>query len=191
MAKFLIAIFILSCQIGMAEDDTIQTIIKYELEQKMPNGEWKVFPTVTDKSGESHAEKLNQVVESKKDGAAMCLTAAKEWAKMMEPILKKDGYRVYVTYKQRDYKFRSTNGEKRIERTVAVEIFEDNILKDPEPIDNLTTVSVNDDDSHKTMAGCKRKIEAAYKTASNKLKNGKAKPAELMRVVLRAKRRSA
>lgn len=152
-----------------------QTIIKYEIETQMRDGTFFSSPPLNSNI-EDHHKKIIGIIKSKKKGA-MCLRAAREFAKMNERYFSREGFRVYITYKQFNYNGRNpASGESLGEKRIQVEILQTpGALSDGKLVENATTVDVADEDSYKTLSGCKRKIEVAFKAASHKIKMSKIK----------------
>ncbi len=174
MVHILVFLSLISC-LSWAGEDTNSTIIKYELETQNRDGSWRVSQPLVNQF-EGHEEKLEQIVRSRKNGAS-CLEAAKEFGLMNQKYFARESYRVYVTYKQHDYLNKDPRTDERMsDKRIVVEILEmKSAFADPTHVDNSTSIFVGDEDSQRSMAGCKRKIEAAFKAASIKLKSGKTR----------------
>ncbi|OQW46084.1 MAG: hypothetical protein A4S09_16755 [Proteobacteria bacterium SG_bin7] len=161
--------------VGLSDDGPSQTIIKYEIETQTRDGNF-ASSTPLNSNIDEHRKKIDLIIKSRKTGA-MCLRAAKAFAEINQRYFLREGFRVYVTYKQFNYHGRNpASGERLGEKRIQVEILETpSSLRDAKLIENATTVDVADEDSYKTMSGCKRKIEAAFRAASGRLKFGKSR----------------
>ncbi len=175
--------------VAMSEERPSQTIIKYEIETQTRDGNF-ASSTPLNSNIVEHRKKIDAIIRSRKMGA-MCLRAARAFAEINQQYFSREGFRVYVTYKQFNYKGRNpASGERLGEKRIQVEILQTpGALTDGKLVENVTTVDVADEDSYKTMSGCKRKIEAAFRTASNKLRMGKNRNDHLEVKLMQLKRR--
>lgn len=175
MNFLILIIFIFDFVIAKAEDPTSQTIIKYEVEAQKKDGDFKVLAHLNNKV-DGHRMRLGEIVAKKQNGF-MCLQAAELFALKNQQFLRKENYFVYITYKQRIYNAKEINsGERANSRKIEVEILEMNSYgSEAKLVENTTTLDLVEEGSHRSVSGCKAKIEEAYRAAMDRVKGGKSR----------------